>query len=165
MTDNGPKYVSFVDQELKAERERRTTLDGRGQAIVTTSGALVALLSAVGVIVSHRSSFVLPQAARYPLVAALVLFVIAAFLGILATMNFKYDVVSRDSLAQMVRRHWPDTDDVAAKNIATANVNTTVTMRRGNNKKAVLLLVALFAQLGALLSLSVAVFLLVTSKQ
>ncbi len=164
MTDRIPKYVSFFDQELNSERERRSTLDGRGQAVVTTSGALVALLSAVGAIVIHRSTFVFPGNARYPLVSALILFVVAAFLGILAAVNFKYDVVSRDSLSQMLRGHWTDSDDMAAKNIATANVITIKTMRRGNNTKAALLLIALFTQLGAFLSLSVAVFLLIIAK-
>lgn len=164
MTDRTPKYVLFFEQELKSERERRTALDGRGQAVVTTSGALVALLSAVGAIVIHRSTFVFPGSARYPLVGALVLFVVAAFLGILATMNFKYDVVSMDSLGEMLRSHWIDSDEVALKNIAAANVSTIVTMRRGNNKKAALLLMALFAQLGALSSLSIAVFLLITAE-
>jgi hypothetical protein len=130
---------------------------------VTTSGALVALLSAVALLL-RRSTFVFSGNARYPLVSALALFVVAAFLGILATVNFKYDVVSRDSLSQMLRGHWADTDEIAAKNIAAANVNTIMTMRSGNNRKAVLLLMALFTQLGAFLSLSVALFLLIVAK-
>ena len=156
--NGGAKYASFVEQELKAERARRGTLDGRGQAVVTTSGALVALLSAVGAIVINRKGFVLPAVARYPLFSALSFFVIATFFGILVTINFKYEVASKETLSKL-RGHWADSDNVAMRNIVATNVMTIATLRRGNDKKATLLFVALFAQLGALLSLAVTVFL------
>jgi hypothetical protein len=155
----GAKYASFVEQELKAERARRGTLDGRGQAVVTTSGALAALLTAVGAIVVNRKGFVLPVVARYPLVSALAFFVIAAFFGILVTINFKYEVASKKTLSKLPRGHWADSDNVAMRNIVATNVMTIATLRRGNDTKVTLLLVALFAQLGALLSLAVTVFL------
>jgi hypothetical protein len=157
--NGGAKYASFVEQELKAERARRGTLDGRGQAVVTTSGALAALLSAVGAIVINHKGFVLPAVARYPLVSALAFFVVATFFGILVTINFEYEVASKKTLAELPRGHWADSDNKAMKNIVAANVTTIVTLRRGNDKKVTLLFVALFAQLAALLSLAVTVFL------
>lgn len=160
---DGARYASFVEQELKAERDRRVTLDGRGQAVVTTSAGLVALLGAVGAIVINRKDFALPAVARYPLLSALILFVAATGFGILATINFKYDVASKETLAELVRAHLTDADDIALASILTTNVTTIVTLRRGNDKKAALLLVALFAQLGALLSLAATVFLAVNA--
>jgi hypothetical protein len=159
--NDGSRYAFFVEQELKAERDRRQILDGRGQAVVTTSAALVALLGAVGAVVIDRNGFVLPQVARYPLLSALVLFVVATF-GILATVNFKYEVASKETLAEL-RAHLGDCDEVALASILTTNVTTIVTLRSGNHKKATRLLVALFAQLGALLSLAATVFLAVTA--
>ena len=37
-------HQSFIDAEVKAERDRRAALDARGQALVTSSGVLVTLL-------------------------------------------------------------------------------------------------------------------------
>jgi len=139
----GERYASFVDQELKAERDRRETLDSRGQAIVTTSGALVALLGAVGAFVIDRSGFVLPTDAHYPLLATLGFFVVASFLGILGTFNFKYEVADRDTLAELAQAHLTDSDQLALTSTVGTNVTTIVTLRRGNNIKATLLLFAL----------------------
>lgn len=71
-------------------------------------------------------------------------------------------MASKETLAELVRAHLADTDGVALVSILTTNVTTIVTLRSGNDKKATRLLVALFAQLGALLSLAGAVFLAVT---
>jgi hypothetical protein len=138
-------------------------LDNRGQSVVTTSGALVALLGAIGAIVIDRQGFVLPSDTQYPLLAALALFVIAAFFGIVVTTNnFKYDVASKETLAQLVRAHLTDSDELALRSIVGTNVTTIVTLRSGNDTKAQLLLVAFAAQLIALLSLATTVFLAVT---
>jgi hypothetical protein len=161
VSDGGPRYASFVEQELQAERDRRATLDGRGQAIITTSGALVALVGAVGAFVINRNGFVLPADAHIPLLAALGLFVVSSFFGIVTTFNFKYDVASRETLAELVRTHLTDPDQLALTSIVGTNVTTIVTLRRGNNIKAWLLLIARIAQLGALLSLAVTVYLAV----
>jgi hypothetical protein len=160
VSDGAERYVSFVEQELKAEKDRRETLDGRGQAVVTTSGALVALLGAVGALVIDRNGFVLPSDAHYPLLAALVLFVAASLLGILVTIDFRYAVASAETL-DLMEKHLTDSDQTARKSIVGTNVKTIVTLRRGNNKKASFLFVALFTQLGAVLSLALTVYLAV----
>jgi hypothetical protein len=49
VSDQGKSYAAFIEGELKAERERRTTYDTRGQALVTTSGALVTLIGGFAV--------------------------------------------------------------------------------------------------------------------
>lgn len=159
---DGARYASFVEQELKAEWNRRATLDGRGQAVVTTSAALVALLGAVGAIVINRKGFTMPAVTRYPLLSALILFVVATGLGIVVTVNFRYEVASKESLAELPA-HLSDADDVALDNIVVINVTTIVTLRHGNDKKAALALIALFAELGALLSLAATVFLAVNA--
>jgi hypothetical protein len=48
VSDQGEVYAAFIENELKVERDRRTALDARGLAIVTTSGTLTTLLVAVG---------------------------------------------------------------------------------------------------------------------
>lgn len=164
MHDGGDRYASFVERELAAERARRETLDGRGQAVVTTSGALVALLGAVGAFVIGRTGFVLPPGARPWLLVALGCFAGASLFGILVTLPFKYDVPSRKALAALVQAHLTDSEAKALYSIVKANVTTIVTLRRGNNIKVLLLLTALTGQLAAAASLAVTVYLAVRPR-
>lgn len=157
MTDGGPRLAAFLEQELKAERDRRAAADARGQSVVTTSAGLVALFAAVGAFVSNQDKYQLPRAALVPLTATLAMFAVAAFLGILATYNFAYRVADGESLLA-IHQHMTDSETVAIKNVALTNARTVSTLRSGNNKKATLLLLALFAQLAALISLAATIF-------
>lgn len=157
MTDSGAKWTAFVEQELKAERDRRVSIDARGQSVVTTSGSLVTLLAAVGAFVTSQDQYRLPRAVFLPLVVTLTLFAVAAFLGILATYNFTFRVANGATLAA-IPQHLKDSEEVTSKNITYLNALTVRTMRSGNNKKALLLLIAMFAQLGALVALAVSLY-------
>lgn len=161
MTDSGVNYAPFVEQELRSERERRTTLDARGQAVVTTSGVLVTILSTVTAIAINRKVLIVPGPVRYSILSTLACFIIAVILGILATINFKYDVASKSTLMQLSREHSADSREIAERNIVATNVATILTLRKGNDRKATFLFTALFAQLAALLSLAIAVLLAV----
>jgi hypothetical protein len=161
LTDSGVSYATFVEQELKAERERRTTLDARGQAVVTTAGVLVTILSTVTAIAINKKLLVIPGPVRYAILSALACFILAVILGILATINFKYDVASKSTLLQLPREHWTDRKEIADRNVVATNVTTILTVRRGNDRKATFLFAALFAQVAALLGLTVAVLLAV----
>jgi hypothetical protein len=161
LTDSGLNYAPFVEQELKAERDRRATFDARGQAVVTTSGVLLTILSTVTAITINRKVLAVSGPVRYAILSALACFVIAVALGILATINFKYDVAAKSALLQLPREHSVDSREIAERNIVTTNVSTVLTLRKGNDLKAIFLLAALFAQLAALLGLAVAVLLAV----
>jgi xanthine/uracil/vitamin C permease (AzgA family) len=161
LTDGGLKYAGFVEQELKAERDRRTSLDARAQSLVTTSGSLVTLLSAVGAFVSSRSGYALPRGAGYPLVVTVTMFTITLLFAIVATYNFKYEVADAETLLQIPRSHWADSEDIAVKNITATNVTTVLTLRRGNDRKVKFILAALVAQLVALGSLGATVYLMI----
>jgi hypothetical protein len=161
LTDSGVNYAPFVEQELKAERERRTTLDARGQAVVTTAGVLVTILSTVSAIAINKKLLAVSGPVRYSILSALACFILAVILGILATINFKYDVANKSTLLQLPREHSTDSKELAERNIVATNVTTILTLRRGNDRKATFLFAALFAQLAALLGLAVAVLLAV----
>jgi hypothetical protein len=64
VSDDGTYYAAFIEQELKFERERRATLDTRGQAVVTTSGALLTLVSAITAIAIDQKARVTRTAGR-----------------------------------------------------------------------------------------------------
>jgi hypothetical protein len=156
-------YAAFIEGELKAERERRTVLDGRGIAVVSTSGSLVTLLAAVGAFVSNRKDFQLPFTAVLPLLLTLLGFTVAAALGLLVSKNRWYHVALTTTLYGMVTDHWTDDPVDSRNNVAELNVRTIHTLRVGNDRKATLVGRALWAQLGAVLSLGVAVTLVLVA--
>ena len=65
---------SFVDDMLKAEESRSSSIESRGQAVVSISGTLVTLLLALASLVTRGRGFVLPSSARNLLAAAVVAF-------------------------------------------------------------------------------------------
>lgn len=122
---------------------------------------MVTILSTVTAIAINKKLLVIPGPVRYSILSAVACFILAVILGILATINFKYDVASKSTLLQLPREHWTDSKEVSDRNIVATNVATILTIRRGNDRKATFLFSALFAQLAALLGLTVAVLLAV----
>jgi len=160
LSEGGLKYAAFVEQELKAERDRRTNLEARAQTIITTSGTVVTLLAAVGAFGGAWAKRAVPRTIDYPLVVTVTMFTFAVLFAVLSTFIFKYSVVDLKSLERLPRANWGDSDDIAVKNITAMNVTTIGTLRRGNNKKVVLLMVAWCAQLFAVASLGLVVYLI-----
>jgi hypothetical protein len=161
--DQGRTYAAFIEAELKAERERRASLDARGLAVVTTSGGLVTLLAAVGAFVSANGNFRLPGNVVPWLIVTLAGFVVAATFGILANTNWRYKVIDRAGLDRMRVEHWEDDTAQAMITVAYINVTTIDSLRRGNNIKVGLATSALTAQLAALAALAVTVYLVLNS--
>jgi hypothetical protein len=159
-SDQGKTYSAFIEAELKAERDRRASLDARGLAVVTTSASLVTLLAAVGAFASTAANFRLPGTAVPWLIVTLVGFVVATILGILANANGRYKVTDRPALDRMRTEHWTDQTAQAMVNVAYINTVTSDTLRRGNNIKVGLATSALSAQLIALIALAVTVFII-----
>ncbi len=161
MSEQGKSYSAFVELELKTERDRRAAYDARGQAIITTSAGLVTLLVALATLVRSAGSVAFPHAARLPLVLVLAGLASAAALGILASWNFRYAAVKSATLGVMVRAHWKDHEVDARNSIATMQILTVDSLRKANNRKALLVSWALVAQLAALLALGAVVLLVI----
>jgi len=156
--DQGVVYCAFIEAELKTERERRSNLDSRGVSLVTTSSSLVTLLAAVSAFVIRGDKFVLPSPAKVPLLVALSTFAIAAVCGIIATWLHKYTVAAINDLTAMRSSHWKD-DAIDSRNVvALINIKTIDTLRTKNDIKARWLIAGYFAQLSALVALSVVIF-------
>ncbi|MEV8516165.1 hypothetical protein [Dactylosporangium sp. NPDC051484] len=152
--NQGLVYATFIEVELKSERERRTYLDSRGASLVTTSGSLVTLLAAVGAFVMRGDGYTLPALARFPLLLTLFSFVAAAAFGVTATWMHKHQVADVRDLNNMRTSHWKD-DPIDSRSVVTElNVGTIGSLRRRNNRKASWLLAGLIAQVIALFGLA-----------
>ncbi len=159
MSDQGQTYLAFIEGELKAERERRVTYDARGQALVTTSSALVTLLAGLAGVVKGATTIRISPGTLAVVVLALFLFVCAAVCGIVAGWNRHYAVASYGTLDRMLTGHWTDDEVDARNNVATLHSLTVRTLRQANAFKAACVSVGLVAQVLALVTLGTSVIL------
>ncbi|MFI5615570.1 hypothetical protein [Amycolatopsis sp. NPDC051903] len=161
MSDQGAVYLAFIEGELKAERERRSAYDARGQALVTTSGALVTLLTGLAAVAKAGTTVRVPAGALAVLVAAIVLFVCAAASGIVAGWNRHYALAASTTLDRMLNEHWTDDEVDARNNVATLHSRTVHTLRRANAFKAACVSIGLIAQVLALSALGATVLIVI----
>ena len=157
VSDQGKVYAAFIEGELKAERERRTAYDTRGQALVTTSGALVTLIGGFAALVRAGSGTRPPIAGLYVFGAALVLFVGAAACGIAAGWNRHHAVATIATLKRMLTEHWKDDEVTARNNVSTVYRATVDTLRQANDFKAKWVSIGLILQVCALVASGTAV--------
>jgi hypothetical protein len=156
VTDSAPEaYTSFVSGLLDAEAVRRTALEQKGAAIITTAGTLVTLLFGLVAVVTGKASFSLPGAAHGWLIAAVILFVIACFLGILTSVPVPYGEteITKDDLVDW----WDQQQPIALIAISSARLKALTAARRINTIKAAIVAVATTTLVAALAMLATAI--------
>jgi hypothetical protein len=159
VSDQGQTYLAFIEAELKAERERRAAYDARGQALVTTSGALVTVLAGLAAVVKAGTAVRVSPGTLAVVILALFLFVCAAACGIVAGWNRHYALARHGTLERMLNEHWTDDEVDARNNVATLHSLTVRTLRQANAFKAACVSVGLVAQVLALVALGASVIL------
>lgn len=159
MTDVGSQWADFVEDQLTREFDRRGTLDTKGLAIVTSSGTLVSLVFAIGAIAIARkdTNFIPTATIAVPATLSLILFVIAATLGLFATRVIEYSVADPRSLEKMRTEHWKLTDTQARSVVMWYKIGTLKDVRAGNNSKAMLVLYGLLTEVSAVAVLAIGV--------
>jgi hypothetical protein len=151
-------YAPLLERQLEEERSRKSSLEQRGVAVISTSGVLVSLLFGLAAVVTTAKGFDLPQAARVLLVATLVLFVLAAVGGILSNWPLGYHQVQTENLHRLIsKENWIAPPGVAAWRIAEAQVSILERARKLNEVKARALLAAMTTQILAVTTLATAV--------
>lgn len=155
MAEQGETYAKFIEGELKFEYERRTAVESRALAVATSSSAFLALVFALSALVLGKEHKFSAKGA-VAVIAALILFAIAAVIGLVANASRVYEVPSVPTLSAMTKAHWKDSE-IAARNVsAVLNVKTIASLRNGNNDKAELVRIAFVVQLLAIAVLLVA---------
>ncbi|HZE50372.1 MAG TPA: hypothetical protein VE074_12465 [Jatrophihabitantaceae bacterium] len=163
MTEPAPVvYSDLVKTLLDIENGRRTSLEQKGAAVITTSGTLVTLLFGLVAVITSADTFVLPGDANGPLVAALILFVVACGFAIMISVPLPYGQsnITIDDLAQW----WGDSNSQALAAVAGLRLRAIDVARRRNAVKVALLLAALLSELAALVLLTVAVLAVVQAR-
>jgi len=154
-------YSDFVKTLLDAEASRKTSIESKGAAVITTSSALVTILFGLVAVVTSRTTFKLPVSAHGWLVAAIVAFVVAAATAILVSFPLPYGqtTVTIDDL----RSWWGDSVPEAEAAVSGLRLRALTAARRTNAVKAGVLCAACTAELVGLILLTVTVVQIITS--
>lgn len=161
MPDTGAEVYSGLIQSLfDAELARKSTLEQKGSAVITTSGTLVTLLFGLVAVVTGAAHFSLPRSSHPWLIAAVVAFSLSALLAILVALPRPYG--ETEVTADQLRDWWADSLPDAEFAVAALQLRRIETARRRNGTKVGLLLAAMFCQLIGLAMLTIAVALVLT---
>ncbi len=159
--DQGAIYAAFVDEQLRAESARRTSLDERGAKLQQSASVTVGLFAtAIGLLLGKDHTL-----AGWPLglfVGSIVVLIGAFLCGVVSTKLVTYEVADGGTFAGMLGDHWGDSD-VDSRNITGwINAKTVTAMRPGNDFKAAWLSYGIWAQ-GAGVLLGAVAFVLVAA--
>jgi len=119
--------------------------------VITTSGVLVSLLFGLAAVVTGADAFEAPTPARVLLVIALVLFVVAAVLGILvnAPTDRYQEADTRDLRRLTDARYWEGRGPIGSRRAGEVRIRMLEAARVTNHTKALLLLGATIAEIAA----------------
>lgn len=152
--DQGKQYTAFIEAELKAEYDRRASVNSRAAGALTASTGLVTLVLGVFAVLVGKD-FVLTGYARTALAIALGCLLLAAACAVIAGLPWKSTVPSPGYLQSLIDVHWQVTE-AAARNITSdTNVGVIRRLRSGTDIKFRFLIASSGFQLGATGALAV----------
>jgi hypothetical protein len=154
--DDGNVYAAYIQSLLDHEQDRKTALEAKAAAVITTSGALVTLLFGLVAVVTGTKNFKLPQASHGWLIAAVLLFVVATGLGI-ATANVPVPYGRASFKLDRLQQAWSQPASAARANVAKAQLLLIPIAAGKNDLKAKFVVSAALAELLALGALAIAV--------
>jgi hypothetical protein len=137
----GEIYAAVIDFELEQERARRTSLEQRAMAVVTSSGVLVSLVFGFGAVVKGQGAVPrFPTGARVLLALALLAFVAAAVMSLITNRPRDYKPLGvKNDLEKMVSEYWSISGDSALRSVAEFRTGEVDRWRDNNKIKAVYL--------------------------
>ena len=134
----GPELVTLLDQE----KQIKASLEQRGLAVITTSGALVSLLVALAALLLGKQESSVGSTARACVVSAVVAFVLASVVALLVNSPAQYRSFSTGDLDRMLRQ-WDHDQDDARYLVGEAHIGFLKVSMRKNRRKARLLQTAI----------------------
>jgi hypothetical protein len=156
--DNGRTlYAEFIKEQLDSQEERKDSLEKRGLAVITTSGALVTLLFGLTALsVKRAATFDLPNTSAVFLVVALGFFVAAALCALVTNLPRSYEAVTVDALRSAVSNRWEDSETTASKMIAQTRLTMLASAKEVNGQKGIALTASVVLEIIAVALVGVA---------
>jgi hypothetical protein len=161
----GDTYAAFLEAEQKAEIERKSSLEQRGLSVITTSGAIAALLFALPAAfgTSTRDERATRAWFFILLVTAAVLLAMASMVGLVVAAPHGYRFVTGSELDRIVDEDlWLEPDDEAVWRIAQTRRDIVKRAQEMNVRKGWILRGALLLQVLGVASLLAATVALMT---
>lgn len=149
----GEAFSAHIDSQLTEERATKSSLEARGAALITSSGAFVTLLAAGFALAFGQNPEAVPDPSRWFVMAAVVALLTASVAGVLANKPADYGETDADDMAVWLRDHWRSDAVAAAHRTAEAQLATLRTARARNADKATLVKTGAWAQAAAVLLL------------
>lgn len=155
MTEGFDVYAELVKSLVDAERTRKTSLEQKASAVITTSGTLVTLLFGLVAVITSKASYALPTAAHGWLGAAVWAFVLAACIALMISVPRPYGQIELTNAKLLAL--WSDPVKKAQAQVTGVRLRALETARSRNTTKAWMLAAAIFAELIAVGLLATAV--------
>lgn len=154
----GELFAVFVKEQLEQEDKRRAALESRGAGVITLSSTLVTLLFGISAVATKNAAFTAPGEVKQRLGWALVAFAVSSIIAIGTTVPLATRIVDAKQLGSELQQRWNDTVDAARKTIIGTQVDDLANAQRINTIKSVVLMVAIAAQVSAVLLLAWSVY-------
>jgi hypothetical protein len=150
-------YAAYIKDQLAVQDARKTSLEQRGLAVITTSGALVTLLFGLTALTTKRAAtFDIPKWAASCLIVALAFFVLAAVSAIFTNLPRSYQGVTADALRDAVKNRWDDTEEVASRMVALTQLKVLASAKEVNTGKGRFLIAGMVFEIFAVALVGVA---------
>lgn len=136
MATAGDVISEFISAQLDTVRARRTSLEARGLAVITSSGALVTLQLAL-VTLLPKTPDTLHPAAKALIAASTISFLAAAVGGVCSNIPRKSFHVSPESLLPHISHYfWGAPETEARKAITTIQLKVLISAEKTTRLKA-----------------------------
>jgi hypothetical protein len=149
-------YSEFLRSLVDTEVSRKSSLEQRGIAVITTSGTLATLLYGLTAVVTSSKTLNLPVGAVGWLVASSIVFVLAAMTGVVVNIPLFYGEV--ELTEEVLRGAWEDSAPDAQAAIANVRISQLTVARRANGIKAWILTISVSLEVVAVGVLSASLF-------
>jgi len=143
-------YADYLKDQLTAEDARKASLEQRGLAVISTSGALVTLLfGLVALSTKARQTFRLEEEPKYLLAVAVGVFLLAAACALATNAPVSYERVKPDAIKGRLKEQPLRDEGAAKRDIALTSVKVLRDAKARNQTKAMLLFAALILEVVA----------------
>jgi hypothetical protein len=154
------RWADFYYDEVKSERERRTSFEQRGTAIISVSGVVIGLLWN-GV---RDASWNTPSTAVTVLLGlGLSALVLGALFGLLCAVPMNYQGLDGDGMFEILAEKWTDSDLDASVQIAALQATAMRRSLRLNLLKARFLRIATACMASGILLAATCIFIKIVS--
>jgi multisubunit Na+/H+ antiporter MnhB subunit len=158
MTEGFDAYAELIEKLVDAEASRKTALEQKAGAVITTSGTLVTLLFGLVAVLTTKQSYAVPPAAHAWLGGAVLLFTLAAVTAIYISVPRPYG--QTEMTQSELRGHWSDPLIKARAAVASVRLQGLERARKTNTAKAKMLTAATGIEVVAVLTLAIAVLIM-----